>query len=175
MFITYCLLMVVAIVGFISYKYVQKSNVLFSASCLAYVCALAILVVLLRGTDPLDRRYDFYTFLFVLTGCMLIPAVLSLIGKKTITSVRNKYNNYTPPKGAILEVFQCNGCVAHIHEWVFTGIVVGHETNRNGVDVVRVKVIKRGNQDYRDVDFGIEDVPLVSVQKLTDNLFMEFK
>jgi hypothetical protein len=80
-------------------------------------------------------------------------------------------------EGATVVAFDCRGCMAENHQFDYLGIVEGFEPTRYAGDAARIRVLKRDNQDYRDVDLGttLEIVSNGSLQQLGPKLFVMFR
>lgn len=77
---------------------------------------------------------------------------------------------------AIVLYIQCDGCMAHVHNFKWIGRVVGFEMSQYAGEVAVVDVFKDGNTDWRDGNVGVRQVAVAdgSLQKLGRKFFVKF-
>ncbi len=71
--------------------------------------------------------------------------------------------------------FECNGCMAHIHDFLFIGYVT-KEWTRKKVDMYTIRIIKKGtiSSDIRDENFK-EEEDVYQIQHLFANLYAFYR
>lgn len=80
-----------------------------------------------------------------------------------------------PSRGAVVVAFDCRGCMADDHRFMWIGTVTGYSPNANAGESVVVKINKsdKAHGDSRDRDLGTER-PVWdngAFQKLAPNLY----
>jgi len=79
-------------------------------------------------------------------------------------------------KNALMLAFDCRGCMAEDHRFMWIGTVTGFERTRFAGLAAQVKIIKRDSHgDWRDGDQGYEIVPLSEPQQLAPGILVVYR
>jgi hypothetical protein len=80
---------------------------------------------------------------------------------------------------ATVIAFDCRGCMATDHQFMWVGVVVGFEMTRFAGEAAKVRIIKKGNGpgDARDGTLGFELEPIENgaLQQLAPKLWAVYR